>query len=228
MELPKESTPIDFAYKVHTGLGDKCYQAIINGKIAPLDSKIENNDIINIKTKNTAEPKQKWLEFVKTNTAKQSIKKWLKNNKKSENIIIGKEILTNKIKELVGKDVKISSKTKTDILKELNRKEFDTILEDIALSNIKAIDVVKIIEPKLFQNKKFIKQKEEKEEKENLKIKINNIKNIKSSFAKCCSPKKGDAIVGYITTMGYIQIHKKDCKKIKNKPEYRLVDIEWE
>jgi GTP pyrophosphokinase len=225
IELPKESTPIDFAYKVHTDLGDKCYQVIINGKIAPLDAKLENNDIVNIKTKNTAQPKQKWLEFVKTNIAKQSIKKWLKNNKKSENIIIGKEILTKKIKELLGKEVKIDNKTKENILKEVNRKEFDTVLEDIALSNIKAIDVVKIIEPKLFQNKKFTKQKEEKE---NLKIKINNIKNIKSSFAKCCVPKKGDAIVGYITSMGYIQIHKKDCKKIKNKPEYRLIDIEWE
>ncbi|NCC70346.1 bifunctional (p)ppGpp synthetase/guanosine-3',5'-bis(diphosphate) 3'-pyrophosphohydrolase [bacterium] len=224
IELPKESTPIDFAYKVHTGLGNKCYQAIINGKIAPLDTKIENNDIVNIKTKSNAQPKQKWLEFVKTNIAKQSIRKWLKNNKKSENIIIGKEILVQKMKEIIGKEVKIEPKIKEKILKEVNRKDFDTVLEDIALSNIKAIDLIKIIEPKLFQNKKFIKQKEE----ENLKITINNIKNIKSSFAKCCEPKKGDEIIGYITSMGYIQIHKKDCKKIKNKPEYRLVDIDWE
>jgi len=225
IELPKESTPIDFAYKVHTGLGNKCYQAIINGKIAALDSKIENNDIVNIKTKQNAYPKQKWLEFVKTNIAKQSIKKWLKNNKKAENIIIGKEMLIEKMKEIIGKEIKIDVKTNEKILKKLNRKEFDTILEDIALSNIKALDIIKIIEPKLFKNKTFTKPKETKE---NLKITINNIKNIKSNFAKCCKPQKGDDIVGYITSMGYIQIHKKDCKKIKNKPEYRLVDIEWE
>lgn len=225
IELPKESTPIDFAYKVHTDLGNKCYQAIINGKIATLDSKIENNDIVSIKTKKNAQPKQKWLEFVKTSIARQSIKKWLKNNKKAENIVIGKEVLIKKMKEIIGKEIKIDEKTKEKILTKLNRKEFNTILEDVALSNIKALDIIKIIAPELFKNQVFKKQKEEKE---NLKITINNIKNIKSNFAKCCRPQKGDDIVGYITSMGYIQIHKKGCRKIKNKPKYRLVDIEWE
>lgn len=229
IELPKESTPIDFAYKLHTDLGNKCYQALINGKIAPLDAKIENNDIINIKIKQNAEPKQKWLDFVKTNIARQSIKKWLKNNKKSENIIIGKEMLIEKMKEIIGKEVKIDGKTNEKILKKLNRKEFNSVLEDVALSNIKAIDIIKIIDPGLFNNKAFKKPEEEnKENKKNLKITINNLKNIKSNFAKCCKPEKGDDVVGYITSMGYIQIHKKDCKKIKNKPEYRLVNIEWE
>ncbi len=230
IELPKGATPVDFAYRIHSGVGDTTVGAIVNDNIVPLSHELENNDIVKVITNNSATPNADWLNFVKTAQAKNKIKAYFSKKDREEYIQKGKNILEKEIRKrkLSISDV-LSEENLAKILKDL---KMDSV-EDLYLSigslrytagyiiNLTTEDkqnVEDILIEKLKPRMTLNNQKDD--------IIVDGNTNIMYSLAKCCHPVKGDDIVGFITKGEGVSVHKKDCSNTKTNPE-RLIKVEW-
>jgi len=227
--LPVGSTPLDFAYDIHSNIGSHCIGAKINGKIVPLDSKIVSGDQIEIITSKNQHPNKSWLQFAVTHKAKSNIRKSL--NKEEERIVErGKEIWEKKLKR---QKLTFNSDELNRLIRKLKYSNFSLFYKAIALDEI---NPETILNP---QNEETVEVQKEVEF-----AKFANIarsaaggiiiegenKGIPYSYAKCCSPIPGDPIVGYITIGEGIKIHKKVCKNLismSQKNEERLVPVHW-
>ena len=229
-ELPYGSTPIDFAYHVHTSIGHNMIGAIVNDLIVPLDYKLNDGDIVKINTnKNSNGPSKEWLNIAYTQSAKSKIKaffskidkeKIIKDGKEKLNKIIRKKNLS--IHELLGK------KNTEVILKELKLESEDDLYYEIGIGKTSPNAVINVI----YKDEKD-NINEKKEFKYNIKdleakgdIIINGIPDIKVSYAGCCMPVKGDEIVGYISKNSGITVHRKNCHNIVDIKE-RIIDVNW-
>ncbi|WP_455544561.1 RelA/SpoT family protein [Intestinibacter sp.] len=251
IELPAGSTPIDFAYRVHTNVGNKCTGAKINGKIVPINYKLQNGEIVEVITSsNSPGPSRDWLSIVQTPTARNRIRQWFKKERREENIERGTDILEKEFKRynIPYKNASIQ-KFLTQVAKKFNQPTLEDLIATIGYGGIATSQVM----PKVrdFYNKEVNRQEKEKrmQEKED-KIKKNfdeqeyakkrkkkdngitvkGLDNILVRFAKCCNPLPGDDIVGYITKGRGVAIHRKDCTNIKLDDEFlqnRLVEVEW-
>ncbi|MBU5336457.1 RelA/SpoT family protein [Intestinibacter bartlettii] len=251
IELPAGSTPIDFAYRVHTNVGNKCTGAKINGKIVPINYKLQNGEIVEVITSaNSPGPSRDWLSIVQTPTARNRIRQWFKKERREENIERGTDILEKEFKRynIPYKNASIQ-KFLNQVAKKFNQPTLEDLIATIGYGGIATSQVM----PKVrdFYNKEVNRQEKEKrmQEKEN-KIKKNfdeqeyakkrkkkdngitvkGLDNILVRFAKCCNPLPGDDIVGYITKGRGVAIHRKDCTNIKLDDEFlknRLVEVEW-
>ncbi|SKA75800.1 GTP pyrophosphokinase [Clostridium sp. USBA 49] len=250
INLPNESTPIDFAYKIHTDIGNRCIGAKVNGRMVPLDYKLKTGEIVEILTSSIAKgPSIDWLNITKSNQAKSKIRAWFKKVKREENIIKGRDLLE---KETKKQGFNFGEIAKGDIIDQLLKKYNMNSLEDIfaavAAGDIAASSIVsKIKENYLKGNKNTIQNVKNLDEQINKtiaknhdnskKIKGNNpgivvkgISNILVRFAKCCNPVPGDEIIGYITKGRGVSIHRKDCKNIESllaNVENKIVDVSW-
>lgn len=251
IELPAGSTPIDFAYRVHTNVGNKCTGAKINGKIVPINYKLQNGEIVEVITSsNSTGPSRDWLNIVQTPTARNRIRQWFKKERREENIERGTDILEKEFKRynIPYKNSSIQ-KFLNQIAKKFNQPTLEDLIATIGYGGIATSQVM----PKVrdFYNKEVNRQEKEKrmQEKED-KIKKNfdeheyakkrkkkdngitvkGLDNILVRFAKCCNPLPGDDIVGYITKGRGVAIHRRDCPNIKLDDEFlqnRLVEVEW-
>lgn len=238
--LPKDSTPIDFAYEIHTDIGNSCVGAKVNGKMVPLNYQLKNDEIVEILTsKNSASPSKDWLTFVKTNRARNKIRQFLKKVEREKNIELGKSILINKIKEQY-REYKFLYKEQW--LKEASEKlsfnSIDDMLSAIGFGSIPATQII----PKLKKKYNEINGIKDEDEAEiiiqNKKVRRKNKHNIRLresdedidlKLAKCCSPVPGDDIVGYITIGRGITIHRKSCPNIKNvKNTDKIIEAYWD
>ena len=251
MELPAGSTPIDFAYRVHTNVGNKCTGAKVNGKIVPINYKLQNGEIVEVITSaNSPGPSRDWLNIVQTPTARNRIRQWFKKEKREENIERGTEILEKEFKRYnIPYNNASIQKFLGQVAKKFNQPSLDDLIATIGYGGIATSQVM----PKVrdFYNKEVSRQEKEKrmQEKEN-KIKRNydeqeyakkrkkkdsgitvkGLDNILVRFAKCCNPLPGDDIVGYITKGRGVAVHRKDCTNINLDDEFiknRLVEVEW-
>ena len=246
INLASGSTPIDFAYRIHTDVGNRCIGAKVNGKIVPLDYKLKTGEIVEIITSQSAKgPNMDWLNIAKSNQAKSKIKSWLKKAKKDENINKGKELLE---KELRKQGVILSEITKGDsyerLAKRYNLHNSDDIYAAVGVGSISASafvsrlkeenlgDKVKQSDEEIAKNiEEHIAKSDRVNKKEgNYGITVKGESNLMIRFARCCNPVPGDEIQGYITKGRGVSVHRTDCSNLKSLIAYdpnKVVDVSW-
>ncbi len=230
------STPLDFAYSIHSAIGNKCVGAKANGKLVPLDYKMHTGDIIEIVTSNTATPSRDWLKFVKTTQARSKIKQWFKKQLKEENIVKGKEMLE---KEAKRQGYQLHELLNTDWLSVLYKRftlnSQDDMFAAIGYGSITVNQILlKLIEQYKIANNidtgsdelKIVKRTGKGSEGD---ITVKGSTGLAVRFAKCCNPVPGDDIIGYITRGRGVCVHTKDCKNLKEMgvDKDRLIDVAW-
>ena len=223
IELPKNSTPIDFAYSIHSEIGDKCVASKINGNLQPLKSKLKNGDQVEILTSDDSQPSPLWERFVATPKVKSQIRRFMRSKKKDEHIIFGKEILINAFK---NEGIEFSYDAIKKILKNYNCKSVDNIFELVGSGSITSSNVLKSIFPELKIN---YSKKRNKSNNESIKLK-GLTAGMTYHLAGCCSPIVGDNIVGIVTAGIGVSVHTIDCEILSSysdSPE-RWLDISWE
>ena len=232
IELPVLSTPVDFAYKVHSEVGDRMVGAIVNDNIVPLDYKLSTGDIIKINTNKASKPSKDWLSFVVTTGAKNKIRAYYSRLEKDENIEKGSELLE---KELRKNDLSIneflSNRNIEIILKELKLKDIDELYMSIGIGKYTPISIIKIINKKDDEKKDLTTKINESNYRiesgnKNNDILVEGMSEIKASLSGCCKPIPGDNIIGYITRGSGITVHRTSCKNILDIDE-RLINVKW-
>ena len=243
--LPSGSTPVDFAYSVHSAVGNKMVGARVNGKLVPIEYEIKNGDRIEIITsQNSQGPSRDWLKLVKSTQAKNKINQWFKKELKEDNILKGKEMLAQYAR---AKGFKIANYTKTQYLEAVLRKygfrDWDSVLAAIGHGGLKEGQVFnKLVEAYDKENKKNLTDEQvleaASETREKLHIAksksgivVKGIHDVAVRFSKCCNPIPGDEIVGFVTRGRGITIHRTDCVNVLNMSETdrtRLIEAEWQ
>ena len=245
--LPTGSTPIDFAYAIHSAVGNKMIGAKVNGKLVTIDYVIQNGDRIEIITsQNSHGPSRDWLNIVKSTQAKNKINQWFKQELKEDNIIKGKEMVANYCKT---KGIILSDITKPEYVEKcLNKygfKDWDSILAAVGHGALKESQIVNRLNEEHLKTKKaevtdkdvleeiVAAESKEKSKKKEGKggIVVKGIHDVAVRFSKCCNPVPGDEIVGFVTRGRGISIHRTDCVNIINFPaneRARLIEAEWE
>ena len=242
INLPNGSTPIDFAYRVHTAVGNNCVGAKVDGRIVPLDYKLKNGSIVDVITSasNTG-PSRDWLKNVKSSQAKTKIRQWFKREERDLNIIKGKDILEKEVKR---QGYKLTEMLKEDWLKSISNKLSINNVDDLYAGLGYGSVTLSQVMPRLKEyHKDYYKGKEDKriyetkspttparkEPKFAQGVTIKGVDNIKVRFSKCCNPVPGDEIIGYITRGRGVSIHRKDCPNIEGLGNHeRYIEIEWD
>ncbi|MBC6309496.1 bifunctional (p)ppGpp synthetase/guanosine-3',5'-bis(diphosphate) 3'-pyrophosphohydrolase [Listeria sp. FSL L7-1582] len=248
-ELPNGSVPLDFAYRIHTEIGNKTIGAKINGKIVTLDYKLKTGDIIEILTsKHSYGPSRDWLKLVQTSQAKNKIRQFFKRQAKEENVEKGRDMVEKELRQLDFDPKKVMTTENMNKLGErLNFSHEDDLFAAVGYNGITALQVAN----RLTEKERRIRELEEQAEmltnkieakpknptdsnNERLKIKHNagvvvqGIGNLLIRLSRCCNPVPGDEIVGYITKGRGISIHRKDCPNVTGPDTERLIDVDWE
>ncbi|MFR8547351.1 MAG: RelA/SpoT family protein [Lachnospiraceae bacterium] len=245
--LPNGSTPIDFAYSIHSAVGNRMIGARVNGKLVTIDYVIQNGDRIEIITsQNSRGPSRDWLKIVKSSQAKNKINQWFKQELKEDNIVKGKEMLAAycKSKSIVQSDI-MKPEYMERVLTKYGFRDWDSVLAALGHGGLKEGQVVnKLMEGYDQDHKKEVTDEQIIEAVQNAKeaapvrvqkmkggITVQGIDDISVRFAKCCSPIPGDEIIGFVTRGRGVTIHRTDCINIINLPEEeraRIIDAEWQ
>ena len=245
VELPAGSTPLDFAFKIHTGVGIKTVGAKINGKMVPIDYVLHNGEIVDIVTSNSSKgPSPDWLKIVKTNSAKNKIRQVLKKENRPENADKGKDMIEKALKR---KGLDLEKVMRAPMIqraaKEMEYQTPEDLYNAVSYGGREFSRAVKLLEDyRQEEIQAEIKRQEEQEQKlRNLEPKkakestggvtVKGVDNLFVRFARCCSPIPGDEIIGFTTKGRGISIHRKDCINIISLPERergRLIEVEWE
>ncbi len=225
-ELPKGSTPIDFAYRVHTKIGESMIGAIVNNNIVPLDYELQDNDIVKINTsKNSCGPSKEWLNIAKTTQAKNKIKSFFTKNEKDLYIEKGKEALEKELrKKKIAFNDFLSDENLTIILNNIKEESVIDIYYDIGSNKYSPTYIIGLID-KYHEEPKEIKLKPKPKNTDN-DIIVDGIDKIKVNLANCCHPIPGDNIIGYITKGNGITIHRDNCPNLYNLEE-RMINVSW-
>ena len=224
-ELPKGATPIDFAYKVHTKVGETMVGAIVNNNIVPLNYELQNNDIVKINTNKSSTPSKEWLNIAKATQTKNKIKSYFSKNEKENYIERGKYNLE---KELRKRKIAISEFTKDENVKKICENFKLNSLEEIYLSvgnnKISANTIINVIDSyKEVAAPKVVKAPPKNPDTD---IIVSGIDKVKVNLANCCNPIYGDDIIGYITKGNGISVHRKSCRNLETL-ENRIVPVNW-
>ena len=229
VELPIGSTPIDFAYRIHSRVGDTTVGAIVNDQIVPLSYELKNDDVVNIKTNNNSTPNKDWLSFVKTSQAKNKIKAFFSKQDKEEYIEKGKNILEAELrKRKMAFNEVLTPEIIEKLIKDLKVKDLDEIYLSIGSLRFTAGYIINLtkadkheVDDALFERKLSIPKINYKSD-----ILVEGNSDIMVNIAKSCMPIKGDEIVGFITKGQGISVHKKGCSNVPDNSE-RVVDVSW-
>lgn len=249
IELPKGSVPLDFAYRIHTEVGNRCIGAKVNGKMVPLDHKLKTGDIVEVLTsKHSYGPSPDWVKITQSSHAKNKIRQWFKKEKREENIEKGLEMIE---KEVERKGYKVKDiMTNANIAHAIDKFSFtseDDMFAAVGYGGITAAQIVtrltddirKKEEEKreitsLNEVKEEVKspaddKKKEKSRSTNTGVKVKGVDNLLVRLSRCCNPVPGDEIQGFITKGRGVSIHRADCPNIKTEEaQQRLLPVEWE
>lgn len=231
IELPEGSTPVDFAYKVHSEVGDRMIGAIVNDNIVPLDYKLNTGDIIKINTNKASTPSKDWLSFVVTTGAKNKIRAYFSRLEKDENIEKGSDALEKELrKNNLSINEFLTNKNIDIILDELKLKDIDDLYVNIALGKYTPNQIIKIVnkpeEEKVDIAAKINETNYNKTSFSNNDVLVEGMNEIKASLSSCCKPIPGDNIIGYITRGSGITVHRSTCRNIIDIDE-RLINVKW-
>ena len=244
VSLPRGATPLDFAYRIHSAVGNRCIGAKVNGRIVPLSSSLETGDFVEVMTSQASHgPSRDWLNIVKTSEAKAKIRAWLKKEEREENIVKGKEMLAAEAKKA---GYTMAQLTKADILEPVFKRyslaSLDDLYATIGFGGLSTLQLLnRLTEEYKKQNRAEapplpIVEKPAEEAKKPAPSSSSNGVIVKGEsgmlvrFARCCNPLPGDAIVGYITRGRGVSVHRADCVNLKDagvEPE-RMIEVEWE
>ncbi len=236
--FPPNATPVDFAYAIHSRIGDNCVGAKVNGKIVPLNYILKNGDVVEIITHPQHHPSRDWLSFVVTGRAKSKIKSWLNAAEKLAAIEMGKKLLEQQLrKHKLNVNKIVKDEVLSKFYKELGYSQLDDFFAGIGYSKVNLKNVIKNIAHSISQSTAIssLAQDATKQYKEEQKttpslIKVKDANGLLTTFARCCHPIKGEEIIGYITKGRGITIHSLSCpniEKIKYNPD-KLVEVEWD
>lgn len=245
IDLPAGSTPVDFAYKIHSDIGNRCIGAKIDGRMVPIDYKLKNGNIVEIVTSSQSNgPSRDWLRFVKSTQAKNRIRQWFKKERKEENVEKGKEMFDKEIRRS-GFEAHTLAKPQwmSLLVKKFNLSNTEDLYAAIGYGGImlnqvipklkemykQAIKEEKGTTEEVLVHTKQYKPKQEKNDAQGVKVK--GIDNILVRFAKCCSPVPGDEILGFITRGRGVTIHRTDCINVTKEEENsvdRFIEVAWD
>ena len=239
--LPRDATPIDFAYSIHAEVGHRMVGCKVNSKMMPIVTKLKSGDIVEIITSDTAKgPSRDWLKIVKSSNAKTRIQQWFKKTEREENIEKGKDILDKEIKKI--------GMLHSDLFKPewiqvaLNRYNYNSVEDMYASIGFGGISPNKIITRLLEEYKKeheeetieekiqeLVTEKPSKRKVPKSGVIVKGIDNCLVKFSKCCNPVPGDDIIGYVTKGRGVSVHRKDCSNLKDllSEEERIIEVEW-
>lgn len=232
IELPNGSTPVDFAYKVHTNVGDKTTGAIVNSNMVPLDYKLKSDDIVKIITNNnSAGPSREWLNFVQTTHAKNKIKSFFNRVNKEENLKKGEEILSKELrKQKISNDEFFDEEKFKKLLSDLKFNSANELYGNLGSGKISINTVMdNFLKKEVSKEEKILEKAakgSQKQSSSNSLIGVAGIDDIKVNLASCCNPVPGDRIVGYITKGYGITVHRMVCPNVSNLDE-RLIEVKW-
>ncbi|HEC21259.1 MAG TPA: bifunctional (p)ppGpp synthetase/guanosine-3',5'-bis(diphosphate) 3'-pyrophosphohydrolase [Candidatus Peregrinibacteria bacterium] len=232
-DLPRGSTPIDFAYAVHTDVGHHCVRAEVDGNIIPLDSELENGQTIKIHVDKRKSPNRYWLSFVETTRAKEKIRSWFLGQDRDESIKQGVELLNRHLRRL-GKEKLDKDFSLLKTLKEGKAlKEREEILEDLGKGAVTIAAIIKkIFSPgELFlvrRKQRGLAGRKRGKKKGERKVLIEGKSDYPIKLAACCNPQEGDKIIGYIPRGGGVTVHKRSCHLIEDLNPRRFVMANWE
>ena len=231
-KLPTGSTPVDFAFAIHTDVGLHCIGAKVNGRIIPLNTKLKSGDSIEIITSSTQRPTRDWITFVKTSKAKSKIKKWIKDAQYQEAIKLGEEIFTKALKRY---RIKIIKEQYKDLVKNLGKANIEQIYAELGQGEISIHKIVEHLAPEKIttgktKEKKLLDRFVTRARGTAKGVRVQGMDNLLIRFAQCCHPVPGDPIIGFISKGRGIVIHRQDCSNIVNhleSPE-KNIDVEWD
>ena len=231
IELPAGSTPIDFAYKVHTDIGNTMVGAIVNNNIVPLTYELKTNDVVKINTNKGSTPSREWINIVKTTQAKSKIKNYFNKIEKNESLKKGEDLLKEELrrKKISVTDF-LTDENINKILKTYKLIDINDLYINIGSNKLIIGSIINLIIKKELSKEELVLDRIQNREfkQQNIKsdIIVKGIDNIKINVSSCCDPVPGDNIMGYITKGNGISIHRLNCPNIRNTEE-RLIDVYW-
>ncbi|MGX8795567.1 RelA/SpoT family protein [Fusibacter sp. JL298sf-3] len=244
LDLPIGATPVDFAYRIHTEVGNKCVGAKVNGRIVPLNYQLQNGQRVEILTsKGSMGPSRDWLKFVKSTQAKQRIKQWFKKERRDENVEKGQEMLVSEVrKQNIPTKAVLNDDFLDPILKRLSLKNVEDLYNAVGYGGILTSQVIPKIREKYNKERKEEQMKEAAEvfrpeevvkkpspKRNEAGVTVKGMDDILVRFAKCCSPVPGDDIIGYITRGRGVTIHRSDCENFEKSEDARnrFIEVAW-
>jgi GTP pyrophosphokinase len=245
VELPEGSTPVDFAYKIHTEVGNKCIGAKVNGRIVPLNFKLSTGEIVEIMTqKNSNGPSRDWLTFVKSTQAKNKIKHWFKKERRDENIEKGREMIEREIRKAGFKVSELMQPKWLDpLMARLSVFSINDLYATLGYGGLQMNQVLpklkeaykkehKEEQPEISEveyKKEDTKEQERNRKRAGSSVVVRGLDDVLTRFAKCCTPVPGDDIIGYITRGRGVTVHRADCKNFENTEEMksRFIEVAW-
>ncbi|MFC4022672.1 RelA/SpoT family protein [Oceanobacillus longus] len=244
VELPSGSIPLDFAYKIHTEIGNKTIGAKINGKMEPLDYELQNGDIVEVMTsKHSYGPSQDWLKMTQTSQAKSKIKQFFKKQRREENVVKGKEAVDKEIRALNidPKEVLVSDNMQR-IFDKFNFTSEEDMYAAVGYQGITAALIATRLTEKLRQTRqkeqdlqttieevKTDRASTSRSHKKDFGVRVEGVDNLLVRLAKCCNPVPGDTILGYITKGRGVSVHRSDCPNVQTEEaKQRYLHVMWE
>lgn len=233
--FPRGATPIDFAYSVHTEVGNRCSGARVNGKLVPLKTPLSNGDVVEVITSPNQTPSKDWLKFVVTSRAASKIRHWVKTQQREKSIELGKELLEKRLRKY-GYSLKkvLASKEFSQGMQELGYHASGDFLAGIGYGKVPLGQIVSRVipaeklRPVAEEKAKQAEGSPQVRKKPSSAIKIQGIGDIMVRFAKCCNPLPGDRVVGFITRGRGITVHTVDCPSVLESDAERRVEVEWD
>lgn len=235
IDLPAGATSIDFAYRIHTDVGNRCVGAKVNTKIVPLEYKLQNADIVEIITSKHGTPSRDWLKLAKAGHTKNKIRQWFKRERRDENIIRGKEMLERELKKHRLENTMSDGALFQAIVKKMNFLAFEDLLASIGYGETHVTTVLMKLRDELPKDKAeevlpTLKRVTTKKKKLGQAVVVKGIDNVLVRFSKCCTPVPGDEVFGFITLGKGVSVHRKDCpnfSSLAENPE-RFIDVTWD
>jgi len=234
IELPVGSVPLDFAYRIHTEIGNNCIGAKVNGKIVPLDYKLHTGDIVEILTsKHSYGPSQDWLNIVKSSQARSKIRSWFKKQRREESIAKGREMIETLLKKHDFKVEEILTNERiADVANKLNFHDAEDLFAAVGYGGISTAQVVNRLTDGLKEEKPIIIPEGTKLPKRSRKadqgVRVKGVENLLIRLSRCCNPVPGDDIAGYVTQGRGVTVHRTDCPNLLSVPDERRISVEWD
>ncbi|MFH5182271.1 RelA/SpoT family protein [Paenibacillus sp. TAB 01] len=248
IELPAGSVPLDFAYRIHTEVGNRTIGAKVNGRIVPLDHRLKTGDIVEILTsKHSYGPSQDWIKLAQSSHARSKIRQWFKKEKREENVEKGKDAIERELRRLgIDPPTLMKDDELLEVAKKFNFNEVEDMFSAVGFSGITAAQIVTRLTEKMRKEaeeaqaqalqltneiKEVVKAPAERKNRPTHGIRVKGVDNLLVRFARCCNPVPGDQIIGYITRGRGVSVHRADCTNIPapdcGEEGNRVIEVEW-
>ena len=226
--FPKGATPIDFAYSIHTDVGNQCIGAKVNRNIVPLKYELQNGDTVDVITQAGHHPSKDWLKYAVTSRAISKIRNWVKTEERKKSVALGKDLLE---KEFKRHNLKLSQIVKSEEIKkiytEYSVNSLDDLMAIVGYGKVSAKRIVNQFVPEEEAETALITEEKKKKSPSSVGISLTGIEDILVRFARCCNPIPGDEIAGYISRGRGVTVHTANCPNVEGMDGERIVDVQW-